>query len=267
MDLSTLIVLSCVLTGITMVFFVGGIAFLLRYGGKGVTSLFNRFLGGGKDKNENDLQEERRQAPAKASGQSFRQRAQSLDFPAPPGAQQFSAQAIPQQGQYPDFPAPSQASLTPRMGQDPLGGGGQQFQQQQSFRPSTPSLSASRPFNSGFTQQAPPNYPQQGGVQQRPLSQQGNAQAQGGLRQPPPLQQGGFQQQPPQQGYGQQQPPQQGGLGQNRPPLQSRPRPDDSGLTGRRQFSPGRDNRRQDDYDRIYDDGEAGGFGDILDGF
>jgi hypothetical protein len=309
LDLSTLITISCILTGVTMVVFVGFIAFFGRYGGKGVQSLLNRFLGGAnKDEKAQDSSGGGQQRPVASSSQSFRQRAQSLDFPVQAGAQQFSAQALPQQGQYPDFPVPQQPSLTPRMGQGQLGGT-QQFRQQQSFRPSTPSLSPSRPFTAGFTQagypqqgnlgqqggfqqtpplrQAPPlqqggfNAQTQGGFQQTPplrqappLQQGGfNAQTQGGfqqtppLRQAPPLQQGGFQQAvPPQQAYNQQA-PQQGGLGQNRPPLQSRPRPDQTNFTGRRQISPRRDNRHQDDYDQIYDDGEMGGLGDILDGF
>jgi hypothetical protein len=85
--------------------------------------------------------------------------------------------------------------------------------------------------------------------------QQGYGQQQGAMRPP----------QPPQQGYPQQ-PPQQGDLGQNRPPLQSRPRPDTQSYAGQNPNLRGRDNRRQDDYDRIYDDGDMGGLGDFIDG-
>ena len=318
MELSTLITMSCILTGVTMLVFMGTLVFLARYGGKGINSIFNRFLGGGGDDDKSgDKGQERQQTPA-VSGQSFRQRAQSLDFPAPAaGAQQFSAQSFGQQG----FQAQAQPSLTPRMGQQqgglhPSQTPQQSFGQQQGgLRPSTPSLSPSRPFSAGqqypqqggFNAQAqgglrPPQPPQQGYGQQSGLPpsqppQQGYAGQQGGLRPPQPPQQGYGQQQgglppsqppqqgyagqqgglrppqPPQQGYGQQQgglppsqPPQQGGLGQNRPPLQSRPRPDMGTRSG--QYLRGRDDRRQDDYDRIYDDGgDMGGLGDILDGF
>ena len=85
MDLSTLVTVSCVLTGITMFFFVIGIAFIMRYGTKGVTALLDRFFGGGGDKKKEDTVEETpvHMRPSASGAQSIRQRAQSLDFPAP----------------------------------------------------------------------------------------------------------------------------------------------------------------------------------------
>ncbi len=288
MELGFLLTISCVMTTISMLVFIGIIIFFVRFGGQGVQALFDRFTGGG-DSNAakpatNTTQGNSTQSPAIASSLSLRMRAQGLDFPAPAaGATAFAAQSAG--ASYPDFPPPQQASLTPR-GQSlgfnpqsaPLG-------QTSSFQPSTPSLSPSRPFQEG-SQFSPnqgqarlnpqqQNFGQQGFGQQpqgfNPPNQQGFGQQPQGLN--PPNQQG-FGQQPQglnppnQQGFGAQNAPPLGGLGQNRPPLRSVPRP---GNTQYDRPIGGRDSRKGDDRDYIYDESNqrGGGFmddvGDFLD--
>ncbi|MGJ3240033.1 MAG: hypothetical protein ACFE0Q_15100 [Anaerolineae bacterium] len=208
MEVGFLLTISCVMTTIAMILFLGVIAFFVRFGGEGVKMLIDRFTGGDEQPTP-AIQSERLQAQSAPARQSLRQRAQQLDFPAPQGqndasfdAQAFGASTIGG-NRYPDFPMPQtqqpqQPSLRPRG----------QFDAQSSapantssFQPSTPSLSPSRPFQAG-SQFNPrqPQPPQQGNQFGQP--QQGNQ-----LRQPP---QQGNQFGQPQQGNQLRQPPQQG---------------------------------------------------------
>lgn len=298
MELGFLLTVSCVLTTISMIVLIGVILFFARFGGQGVKMLIDRVMGGNDDKQKEDVPARTgRVQTAVASSQSLRQRANQLDFPAPAGASgvaQFGAQSASQplgQNNYPDFPAPQnqglqQASLRPR-GQYP------EFNPQatqasnpsQGFQPSTPSLSASRPFQAGSTIPRPTQQNQSFGQQHPP--QQNNFNQGNQLGQPAPPNQFGRQPaQPPNQGLPplqgnpqgfspqglppQQppapQPPQFGGLGENRPPLRSLPRPDD---TANDRPLGGRDRRQSDDRDFIYDERSGGNFmdevGDFLD--
>ena len=92
MTLQTLTILSCVLTTITMVIFTGFIAFLLRFGGQGVQSVWNRIFNRGDDDNQDSPRKREFQSQSVSSGSALRQRAKELDFaPAPTG--QYDAQS------------------------------------------------------------------------------------------------------------------------------------------------------------------------------
>jgi hypothetical protein len=240
-SLGQLLSISCFLTGVVMFVFVLAILLTMRFGQQWLSAIIERFTNPDR-KNDNPKPAQQQQTQATtpqqqvASSQALRQRAQSLDFPAPAGG--FTSQATPAYGQeqsgyqqtprasfrsreqYPDFNAQSQQAQPP--------------QQNQGFQATMPSLSPSRPFQGGgipqpsqYTQ--PSAYPQQGNFPQQPQQggypqQQPLRPQQGGLQQPPrptqdyyqPPQQGGFPQQPPQGGV---QPlrPQQGSFPQQPP--------------------------------------------------
>ncbi|GAB5492440.1 MAG: hypothetical protein Phog2KO_26550 [Phototrophicaceae bacterium] len=309
MDLGLLVTISCVMTTISMILLIGVILFFARFGGQGVKMLIDRVMGGGDDKqNEQSPVRERQAQTAVASSSSLRQRAQQLDFPAPAGGTaQFGAQSAGSslgQNSYPDFPPPQnqnfgqqQATLRPRGQYPEFNPQSQAINSAQNFQVNTPSLSPSRPFQAGSSLTPRPQQNNQVGQQQVP--QQGNnfnqpnqfgqqnLSQQGGL---PPLgnSQQGFNAQglSPQQGQVPQQqnlpplgnnqqgqvPPQVpnqqfGGLGGTRPPLRSVPRPSANDYD--RPIG-GRDSRKGDDRDYIYDDRRSGGnfiddVGDFLD--
>lgn len=295
MDISTIVMISCVLTTVSMAFMAIIIAFIARYGSQGVKMLFDRLTGNfmPQQKQQETASEIRAEArTAVSSGDALRRRAREVEFPVTQAApQQFAAQsAAPAM---PAFQPPPQPALVARdtlqySGSTPAPG-------TQSMQPASASLSASRPFQGG-AMPARPNMPaqapQQGGFAQPPMPQQGFQPQQGGFAQPPAPQQGlqpqqrgfaqppmpqqGFQPQqggfpqppmpqqgnfpppPPQAGFGQQA-PQQGSLGDYRPGLRARPGVSgDTGAVGSLR-SANRDSRRNDEQEPIYDD-EEGGF-------
>lgn len=232
-------------------------------------------------------------APAQSAGQFSAQGAGGgnyPDFPPPQYQGQQPQASLRPRGQYPDFnPQAAQSNqgqnnfqlTTPSLSPSRPFQQGSQFrpnqgqQQQYNQQPANPNQFNQAPVNpnqfnqpsanpSQFNAQSAPqqgqNIPQQGGFPQQGFPQQGQANPQqAGFPQQGQAnpQQGGF----PQQGQAN---PQQVGLGQNRPPLRSRPRPD--GNTAPQRGIGGRDRRKGDDYDRVYDDG-GGNIGDDIGDF
>lgn len=316
MSLETIVIMSCVLTAITWFILFAFVVILLRYGTQGLTSMLGgAFAGGGMlgglFGGDDDQKVPQRQSPVRAttqnvsSGSALRQRADNLDFPAPPaGNAQFNAQSdygnlsaqnapqidnsrfgstlqqkriggsdLGQQGNFnqPSGLTPNQPSLRSRQS----GLDNNPPQQNAPNQPNMPSLSPSRPFSGD------PMRPSQGGqpqpryndLQQRynpPQSNQGNFQAPQQPLRNSPL--------PPRP---QDNPPQQN-LGNPNPPLQNRlqqqynqqPPPNDNQFTEYRpnirdgagsgsenntisNYHSGRDSRRGDDRDEIYDDGSG----------
>ena len=226
MESGFILTISCVMTTISMIVFLGVILLTARFGSQWVRTLFDRFTGG--DKKNDDQQSTQgtgtQPQPQIASSQSLRRRAHDLDFPAPAqaaGATAFAAQSASANNQYPDFPAPNfqqnqpQASLTPR-GQTSNFNTQPQQGLTQSF--GTPSLSPSRPFQQGsqFNTQSSNQFGQPG---QQQFGQQQNF----GQQRPNQLgQQQGFNA----QGFGQQPPNQ---LGQQNQQNFGQPRPNQLG--------------------------------------
>jgi hypothetical protein len=246
---------------------------MIQSGGRGIQTLFNRFLGGRNNDEKQKADESRQPArvrPQVSSGDVLRQRAQQLDFHPQAAYQEtggFSAQNVPQQ--------PSLTSRDPLSPPQQNPNFGQQQNQFGQTSPSMPRLSSARPFQPGTQSYSPSNQGYnapsgQFGQQGQYPQQQGQYPQQG--QQPRYPQQGEFGRQhqgeyPQQEQYAQQQQaqnPQQNPLGPYRPQLQNRPNFDPTQNTG-----PGlrrkRDSRRGDDRDIYYDDNDPGLLGGLVD--
>jgi hypothetical protein len=204
---------------------------------------------------------------------------------------QQQQQRQPNRPTQPGQARPNAPSLSPSrpMNNDPLRPPQNQQGQQRNFGNDPLQYRRRNPApnqQGGFNQQQappPPQPPQPPQGQQRQQGQQqrnfGNdplqyRQQNRSNQAPPPMGQNPQNQRdlPPQNpNQGQQQRQQsnnpQQGLGDYRPPLRPHPTVDDANNSGRRR---GRDGRKGDDFDRIYDDGEgreSGGMGDFLGGY
>jgi len=242
MNLSTLIIISCILSAVATGFLALALLFIFRFAGRGVTALFGGLFGGNdKDNRQNQPTVTPLGAQAAGAAGNLRQRANQVDFDAAfsryaqqnnphaaqvPAAGQASSQTAPAQQQTNQFghqgrqfgtPLSQQARLSPRTGTQFSSQQNPQAPQSGGQRPSTPSLSPPRPLQGGFPQ---PNNPQAPSPA-NPLQQNRSHLSQG--RQ-----------------LNKQFIPRQGGSLRNR-------------------NNRGRDSGLRDDYDRIYDDGDDGG--------